>query len=100
MVRGVWLIPLAGALCAASVASAQVSTAADAKPAPKTTAPAATAAVATGDPNRRVCKAVTTTGTRLGKAKICRTAREWAEQTDQDRRSLERMQGTRTTPTS
>jgi hypothetical protein len=95
------MIPLAGALCAASVASAQVSTTAAQTPATKAAAdPAVAAALAKGDGDKRICKAVTATGTRLGKAKICRTAREWAAQTEQDRRSLERMQGTRTSPNS
>ena len=48
--------------------------------------------VLTGDPNRRVCKSVTVTGSRLGKTKVCKTAREWADQTVQTRQNLERSQ--------
>ena len=46
----------------------------------------------TGDPNRRVCRAVTATGSRLGRAKICKTAREWAEQQHEHQKELERIQ--------
>ena len=46
----------------------------------------------TGDPNRRICKASTATGTRLAKAKICKTAREWAEKQYEHKQQLERVQ--------
>ncbi|MDP8916496.1 MAG: hypothetical protein M3M95_04705 [Pseudomonadota bacterium] len=31
-----------------------------------------------GDPDRMICKEITATGSRLGKKKTCRTARDWA----------------------
>lgn len=34
---------------------------------------------AEGDPNRRICREKTITGSRLAKSKVCRTAREWAD---------------------
>jgi hypothetical protein len=44
------------------------------------------------DPNRRVCKGIIATGSRLGKSKICKTAREWELQRQEQRQSLNRMQ--------
>ena len=46
----------------------------------------------TGDPNRRICKNLTATGSRLAQAKICKTAREWAEQQHEHKDQLERFQ--------
>ena len=44
------------------------------------------------DPNRRVCKGIAATGSRLDKVKVCKTAREWDEQKRVDRAELNRMQ--------
>ncbi|ONF96430.1 hypothetical protein [Sphingomonas jeddahensis] len=48
------------------------------------------------DPNRMVCRTVETTGSRLGKRKICRTAAEWTEVQAMERRDLDRNQALRT----
>lgn len=89
MMRGVLLFSFAAALSLSGAASAQSQEQAAATVA----SDAATAKTAiTGDPNRRVCKAVKITGTRLGKGKVCRTAAEWAEQTTQTRQDLEKAQ--------
>ena len=55
-----------------------------------------TRSVKTGDPDRRVCKALTTTGSRLSRTKICKTAREWAEEQMRTQEDLQRNQSTRT----
>ena len=81
-------VAVAAALSLSSVASAE----------PRQNADAAGGSEAKGDPDRRVCKSVATTGTRLGKTRVCMTAREWDAKTAEDRRSLERMQGSRTEP--
>ena len=92
MTRSVLLLSLAAALGLASAASAQPQQ----EQAPATVTVASESAggktAVTGDPNRRICKAVKITGTRLGKGKICRTAGEWAEQTAQTRQNLEKAQ--------
>ena len=54
--------------------------------------------VKTGDPDRRVCKLMKATGSRLARAKVCMTAREWAEtqteqQSDLDRKQRPRPEG-------
>ena len=51
-----------------------------------------TAAAGIGDPNRKICKALGPTGTRLAKARICKTAREWSEQQYEHKHQLERIQ--------
>ena len=48
--------------------------------------------VKTGDPNRRVCKVLGATGSRLAKGRICKTAREWAETQVQHQEDVNRMQ--------
>jgi hypothetical protein len=49
----------------------------------------------TGDPNRRVCRTQTATGSRLGGMKVCKTAREWEEQRVASKQELDRMQTNR-----
>lgn len=58
------------------------------------TSPAAPAAQAPADPdaNREICKAQTTTGSRLAKKKVCRTKAEWDEQYRLQRQEAEQMQ--------
>ena len=46
----------------------------------------------TGDPNRRICKTLAATGSRLSRAKVCKTAREWAEQQHDHKQELDRIQ--------
>ena len=57
----------------------------------KTEAPVA---ASTGDPNRRICTSVTTTGSGLAKSRVCKTAREWSEQQHETKKGLERLQNT------
>lgn len=47
------------------------------------------------DPNRQICRTTETTGSRLQKKRICRTASEWAEQQALDRQNVERQQANR-----
>jgi hypothetical protein len=54
--------------------------------------PTAAKTAITGDPNRRVCRSLAATGSRLSRAKICKTAREWAEQQYEGKKELERIQ--------
>ena len=61
-----------------------------AAPAPAAGQKAAPAAKSALD--RRVCKTIVPTGTRLSKGRACKTAREWQQQTDDDRNTLNRMQ--------
>jgi hypothetical protein len=89
-VKSLFALTLAGVVAAASLAAAQpVRTIA------QTDESAPSDAMLKGDPNRRVCKAVVATGSRLGKAKVCKTAAEWQAQRAEDRKALERIQGQR-----
>jgi hypothetical protein len=45
-----------------------------------------------GDPNRIICDVEQTTGTRLGARKVCKTAAEWAQMTQEHRQTLEKVQ--------
>ena len=90
MTRSVLLLSLAAALSLTSAASAQEQAQAQAVPMASQSSGAKTAL--TGDPNRRICKTIKVTGTRLGKAKVCRSAMEWSEQTAQSRQDLEKAQ--------
>jgi len=49
----------------------------------------------TGDPNRMVCRNEKTTGSRLGRQRICMTAQQWADQQRIDRQAVERSQAGR-----
>ena len=82
---------IATALFAAALSAAPF--AAVAEPTQPSATPEAKGAAATGDPDRRICKTAAVTGTRLSKAKVCKTAREWDAQTAQTRQNLERNQG-------
>ena len=96
MTRSVLLLSLAAALSFTSAASAQQQAQAQEQEQAQTaltTSEASGAKTAlTGDPNRRICKTIKVTGTRLGKSKVCRSAVEWSEQTAQNRQGLERAQ--------
>ena len=96
MVQRLSYLAAACALSLASAAVAQPSPEANAAASAASKPAAASAASNKGDPNRRICRAVVSTGSRLGKAKICKTAREWEEQSAEDRRALEKMQISRT----
>lgn len=87
-------------LVAAAVLSLALAPAAFAQPdAPNTSAPAArfertdTAdQMRTGraaNPNDRVCRAITATGSRLGARRECRTRAEWAERAGEHRESTD-----------
>lgn len=81
---------LAIALFAAALSAAPF--VALAEPTAPSATPPAKGADAAADPDRRVCKTIAVTGTRLSKAKVCKTAREWDAQTAQTRQDLERNQ--------
>jgi len=70
------------ALTMSASAYAQVSTVQSATPLPKTNA----------DPNKLICQAFETTGTRLGRRTVCKTALEWRELTAQHREGVEQLQ--------
>lgn len=48
-----------------------------------------------GDPDKVTCRTFDTTGSRLSKKKICRTAAQWTEQNAIDRQDLDRQQANR-----
>lgn len=52
-------------------------------------------APATAKKDKMVCQTIESTGSRLGKQRVCRTAAEWAEVTAMDRREIERIQANR-----
>jgi hypothetical protein len=45
-----------------------------------------------GDPDRRICKKITYTGSRLGGEKVCKSARQWSEIRQESRDATERRQ--------
>ena len=45
-----------------------------------------------GDMNRRVCKTIVPTGTRLAKGRVCKKAREWLLESEESKRTINRMQ--------
>jgi hypothetical protein len=47
------------------------------------------------DADKIVCRTERDTGTRLGRARICRTNAEWAEQRRQAKQNIERIQSSR-----
>ena len=49
------------------------------------------------DPNKKICRAETDIGTRLGGKLICRTAAEWAQVRAEARRTVERIQDNKPT---
>ena len=86
MSRSLTLVMAAAALLAAPAAvSAQEGDAAS--------TPAAQAStMSEADLNRRVCKGMVPTGSRLKKGKICKTQRQWLLDAEQDRQNLNKMQ--------
>lgn len=83
MSRSMMILALAAGLSAAPLAASAQAVIAKDEP---------VAAATTGDPNRKICKTGTTTGTRLARARICKTAREWAEKQHEHKRQLEQFQ--------
>lgn len=60
------------------------------------TAPSpAPAAPTAAKKDKMVCQTMESTGSRLGKKRVCRTAAEWTEINAIDRRDVERMQANR-----
>jgi predicted lipoprotein len=55
-------------------------------------APAAAAEATDSDANKEICKAQTSTGSRLAKKKVCRTKAEWDEINRIQRQDAEQMQ--------
>ena len=66
-----------------SASAAQVTSLESANPAPKGSK---------WDPNRVVCEQYETTGTRLGRRTVCKTALEWRDLTDAHRQGVEELQ--------
>lgn len=56
--------------------------------------PAQAAEASQPDANRRVCRSTVVTGSRLGKRKVCRTAREWVAADVANQQSIREMQRT------
>lgn len=48
-----------------------------------------------GDPNRMICRAQETTGSRVKAAKVCMTAQQWIDQRLADRQAAEKIQAGR-----
>ena len=48
-----------------------------------------------GDQSRVICRTQQDTGSRLNKARVCRTAAEWAEMKRSERQAIERVQADR-----
>ena len=93
MVRGSWILGFAAAVALSSAAAAQpVKVFSRSDPSSE----AAPRGAKMGDPDRTICKTLTATGSRLGRAKICKTARQWAEQEYEHRKELEKLQVPRT----
>jgi hypothetical protein len=84
-------ITLAAFALSLAAAAALPATARPAQPAAATAAQGDQAQTK-GDPNRRVCKQMVPTGTRLAKGRVCKKAREWQQQRDDDKGTLNRMQ--------
>ena len=49
----------------------------------------------TNNPNERVCRTITDTGSRLNRSRVCRTRAEWAQQRREMRQDVERSQANR-----
>lgn len=73
------------------VASADVAVAQS----PATTQAGTTAGTVKSDPDKVTCRTFDTTGSRLSRKKICRTAAQWIEQNAIDRQDLDRQQANR-----
>ncbi len=81
--------------CAQTGATSSTATGAEAAPAAavsETSAPAQMADASSTDPNRTVCKAITATGSRLGKTRVCKTKAEWDAQTRAAQEETQRNQ--------
>jgi len=73
---------LAVALTMSTSAAAQVTSIQSANPAPKGS---------TWNPNKVICEQYETTGTRLGRRTVCKTALEWRDLTDAHRQGVEEL---------
>lgn len=49
----------------------------------------------TNNPNERVCRTITDTGSRLNRSRVCKSRAEWAEQRRNMRQDVERSQANR-----
>lgn len=65
-----------------------------ANPAPQSAAPSnsATTTAKTPDPNEVICERQEEIGSRLASKRICMTRSQWADQKNQDRQQLEKVQ--------
>ena len=80
---GKWICSAVVALAMSSASFAQVTSIETANPAPKGSK---------WDPNKIVCQQYETTGTRLGRRTVCKTALEWRELTEAHRQGVEELQ--------
>lgn len=72
---------------------ALVSTSASAFAQAQTSSPNQAVQSAEASNNRVICERIEETGSRLGGKRVCKTAREWAEQRQRDREAAEDAQG-------
>jgi len=85
------LLAACGVLVAPALAAAQVTAT------PANSAAAQPTAIQTADArsrgkDKRVCKSIEQTGSRLGATSVCKTQKEWDDQSAQYRKTLERQQ--------
>ena len=80
---GKWICSAVVAVALSTPSAAQVSSIETANPAPKGS---------TWNPNKIVCEQYETTGTRLGRRTVCKTALEWRELTQAHRQGVEELQ--------
>ena len=81
------LIAACGLLAAPALAAAQNETSAV-----QTSAASQPAAAPAKGKDARVCKSIEQTGSRLGATSVCKTRKEWDDQSAQYRKTLERQQ--------
>ena len=88
------LISACGLLAAPTLAAAQNEAAPTAAAPAAASQPAATqnGAVTAGGKQKRVCKPLQHTGSRLGSTSVCKTEKEWDDLAAQYRKTLERQQ--------
>jgi hypothetical protein len=78
----------------ASMAQASSTGSTDGSATPAATQPSATpnklaTTTSAHDPNRKICKTIVPTGSRLGGRKVCQTAEEWEHLSESGRQSLD-----------
>ena len=89
--KSIRLLAVCGLLLAPGIAAAQPEKPADA-PAAAAQGNAPTSQEQADYKNETICKAVTATGSRLGKQKVCRTRAGWEQMTDNARQATGQSQ--------